>query len=115
MDLTDKEIEKLIPEDDVKNKDQLKKIAENIIKEFNVEHLDDDFDYLDYMKIGMWVHKNIKYNYGYIGKKCNALKIYKMKAGVGYHYTRLANALLYALGYKVLYVSGYFCKSGNNR
>ena len=113
VDLTDKEIEKLIPEDDVKNKDQLKKIAENIIKEFNVEHLDDDFDYLDYMKIGMWVHKNIKYNYGYIGKKCNALKIYKMKAGVGYHYTRLANALLYALGYKVLYVSGYFCKSGN--
>ena len=113
VDLTDKEIEKLMPEEDVKNKDQLKKIAKSIINEFDADHLDDDFEYLDYMKIGMWVHKNIKYNYGYIGKKCSALKIYKMKAGVCYHYTRLANALLYALGYKVIYASGYFSKTGN--
>jgi hypothetical protein len=36
-----------------------------------------------------------------------------MKAGVGYHYTKLANALLYAMGYKVLCASGYYCKNGN--
>ena len=113
VDLTDKEIEKLMPEDDIKNKEQLKKIAQNVIEEFNLENFDSDFEYLDYMKIGMWVHKNIKYNYGYIGKKCNALKIYKMRSGVCYHYTRLANALLYALGYKVISVSGYYCKIKN--
>jgi hypothetical protein len=113
VDLTDKEIEKLMPEEDVKSKEQLKKIAQNIIQDFDVENFDSDFEYLDYMKIGMWVHKNINYNYGYIGKKCNALKIYKMRSGVCYHYTRLANALLYALGYKVISVSGYFCKIKN--
>ena len=113
VDLTDKEIEKLMPEEDVKDKEQLKKIAKKIIEEFDKENKDSDFEYLDYMKIGLWIKKNIKYSYGSIGKKCSALKIYKMKAGVAYHYTRLCNALLYSLGYKVLYASGYYCKSGN--
>ena len=36
-----------------------------------------------------------------------------MKTGVCYHYTRLSNALLYALGYKVLHVSGYCCDDNN--
>ena len=36
-----------------------------------------------------------------------------MKTGVCYHYTRLSNALLYALGYKVLHVSGY-CSDVDN-
>ena len=112
IDLTDKEIEKLMPEDDVKDKEQLKKIAMKIINDFDNENKDSDFEYLDFMKIGIWVKNNIKYNYGYIGKKCNALKIYKMKAGVSYHYTRLSNALLYSLGYKVIYASGYYCKNG---
>ena len=102
-----------MPEEDVKDKEQLKKIAKIIIDEFDKENKDSDFEYLDYMKIGLWIKKNIKYSYGYIGKKCSALKIYKMKAGVAYHYTRLCNALLYSLGYKVLYASGYYCKSGN--
>ena len=113
VDLTDKEIEKLMPEEDVKDKEKLKKIAKDIINDFDIFNLSDDFEYLDYMKIGIWIQKNIKYNYGFIGKKCSALKIYKMKSGVAYHYTRLCNALLYALGYKVLYVSGYYCKNGN--
>ena len=112
-DLTDKEIEALIPEEDIKDKEQLKKIAKNIIDEFDKDNTESDFEYLDYMKIGIWVKKNIRYNYGYIGKKCSALKIYKMKAGVSYHYTRLTNALLYSLGYKVIYASGYYCKNNN--
>ena len=112
VDLTDKEIEKLMPEEDIKDKEQLKKIAMKIINDFDNENKDSDFEYLDFMKIGIWVKNNIKYNYGYIGKKCSALKIYKMKAGVSYHCTRLSNALLYSLGYKVIYVSGYYCKNG---
>ena len=112
VDLTDKEIEKLMPEEDIKDKEQLKKIAMTIINDFDNENKDSDFEYLDFMKIGIWVKNNIKYNYGYIGKKCSALKIYKMKAGVSYHCTRLSNALLYSLGYKVINVSGYYCKNG---
>ena len=92
VDLSDKEIENLMPEEDIKDKEQLKKLAKKVISEFDLENLDNDFEYLDYMKIGMWVKNNIQYNYGYTGKKCSALKIYKMKAGVSYHYTRLANA-----------------------
>ena len=113
VDLTDKEIEALMPEEDVKDKEALKKVAQDIIEEFDKENKDSDFEYLDYMKIGIWIKHNIKYNYGFIGKKCSALKIYKMKAGVSYHYTRLSNALLYSLGYKVLYASGYLCKNSN--
>ena len=102
-----------MPEEDVKNKNKLKLIAQKIINEFDQSNKNDDFEYLDYMKIGIWVKKNIKYNYGYIGKKNSALKIYKMKAGVHHHYTRLANALLYSIGYKVISASGYFCKNAN--
>ena len=114
IDLTDKEIEKLMPEEDVKDKEKLKKIAKQIIEEFDKDENNkyNDFELLDYMKIGMWIKNNIRYNYGFIGKKCSALKIYKMKSGVYYHYTRLCNALLYSIGYKVLNVSGYFCKNG---
>ena len=60
------------------------------------------------MKIGLWVHKNINYNYEYIGKtQYSAMDIYNMRKGVCHHFTRLSNALLYSIGYKVIYVSGY--------
>ena len=65
------------------------------------------------MKIVTWVKNNIKYDYNLVLKKHSALQIYNMKTGVCYHYTRLSNALLYALGYKVLHVSGY-CSDDDN-
>ena len=37
-----------------------------------------------------------------------------MRAGVCHHFTQLSNALLYALGYKVIFVSGYTCKNGKS-
>ena len=111
VDLTDEEIEKLVPEKDKKNKNQLKKIAIQIINEFDESHKDDDFEYLDYMKIGLWVYKNINYDYKYIGKKISAIEIYNIKKGVCAHFTRLSNALLYALGYQVIYISSYACKN----
>ena len=111
VDLTDEEIEKLMPEEDVKCKEQLKKIAKKIINDFDKEHKNDDFDYLDYMKIAMWAKNNIKYDYNYTGSKHNALEIYNLKRGVCHHFTRLTNALLYSLGYKVIYVTGYCCKN----
>ena len=110
VDLTDEEVEKLMPEEDVKCKDELKIIAKRIIEEFDRDHENSDFEYLDYMKIGQWVEKHIKYNLKYTGKRYSAMEIYNMREGVCYHFTRLCNALLYSLGYKVIYVTGYCCK-----
>ena len=33
-----------------------------------------------------------------------------MRVGVCHHYTILCNALLYSLGYKVIYIYGYCCR-----
>ena len=111
VDLTDEEVEKKMPEEDVLCKQQLKTIAKKIIDEFDKNNKDNDFEFLDYMKIGLWVYKNIKYDYNYIGKtEFSAVDIYNMRVGVCHHFTKLSNALLYALGYKVIYASGYTCK-----
>ena len=101
----------MIPEEDKKNKNQLKKIAIQIINEFDESHKDSDFEYLDYMKIGLWVYNNINYDYEYSGKKISAIEIYNIKKGVCAHFTRLSNALLYALGYQVIYTTGYYCEN----
>ena len=111
VDISDEEIEKKMPKEDVKDKEKLKKIAKKIIDNFDKENRDSDFEYLDYMKIGLWVHKNINYNYEYLGKtQYSAMDIYNMRKGVCHHFTRLSNALLYSIGYKVIYVSGYAIK-----
>ena len=111
VDLTDEEVERLMPREDVQNKAQLKIIAKKIIEEFDRNNRNNDFEYLDYMKIGFWVYKNIKYDYNYVGRtEYSALDIYNMRKGVCHHFTKLSNALLYALGYKVIYICGYVCK-----
>lgn len=108
IDLTDEEVEKKMPPEDVRDKAQLQVIARQIIEEFDRENRGSDFEFLDYMKIGLWVHKNINYNLCYSGQtKYSAMDIYNMKAGVCHHMTRLSNALLYSLGYKTIYICGY--------
>ena len=72
-------------------------------------------DYKDYAKIGKWVNENIKYDLSYITRiKMTAIDIYNKRRGVCHHMTRLSNALLYSLGYKVLYASGYAVKGNNS-
>lgn len=111
VDLSNEEIEKQIPKEDILCKPQLKQIAKKIIEDFDKNNKDNDFKFLDYMKIGIWVYKNIKYDYNYIGKtEMSSIDIYNIKRGVCHHFTKLSNALLYSLGYKVLYISGYVCK-----
>ena len=105
--LTDEQIEYLMPEQDVKDKEELKIIAKKIINDFDKNNKNSDYEFLDYMKIGFWVYENIKYDLKYVGTVYSALAIYKMKKGVCCHFTRLCNALLYSLGYKVVYVTGY--------
>ena len=63
------------------------------------------------MKIALWVNKNIEYNLNFAGRDdLTAIDIYNLKLGVCSHFTRLSNALLYSLGYKVIYVRGYVSK-----
>ena len=108
IDLTDEEVLNLMPEQDIKDQDQLKVIAKKIIEDFDKNHKNSEFEFHDFMKIGSWVYQNIKYNYSYSGKQqISALNIYKNKAGVCHHLTRLSNALLYSIGYKVAYMVGY--------
>ena len=106
--ISDEEIEKLMPKEDIRDKSKLKNIAEKIIKDFDNEHKNSEFEFLDFMKIGWWVNENIKYDLSYSGKvQYTAMDIYNMKTGVCHHFTRLSNALLYSLGYKVIYAVGY--------
>lgn len=110
VDFTDEEIEKKMPEQDVEDKEELKAIAQKIIKDFDEKNKDSDFEFLDYMKIALWVYKNIQYNYSYMGLHLSAMEIYKARKGVCAHMTILSNALLYSLGYKVIYISGLTAK-----
>ena len=52
--------------------------------------------------------KNVTYDLRYTGRnEMEATEILKKKIGVCHHFTKLFNALMYSLGYKVIYVSGY--------
>ena len=114
IDLTDEEIEKRMPPEDVSSKQQLKSIAKKIIEDFDRNNKNKDFEFLDYMKIGLWVKENINYDLNYTGRiELTAMDIYNKRVGVCHHFTRLSNALLYSLGYKVIYAAGYVCQNNN--
>ena len=83
-------------------------MQKKIIEDFDKNNKDNDIDFLDYMKIGMWVYKNIQYDLNYAGQiQYNALDTYNIRREVCHHFIRLSNALLYSLGYKTIYASGY--------
>ena len=104
-DLTDEQIEEEMPKDYINQKEKLKEIANNIIKEYNEQHKD-VVQISDVAKIGKWVSKNIKYDFN--GKNLSSpLEIINKKQGICKQYTILFNALLYSLGYKCIYVSGF--------
>ena len=112
VNLTDREIEDNIPIYDKYCKPQLANIAREIIEDFDRNNKNSDFEFLDYMKIGLWIHKNIKYDMNYIGEKeFTAIDTYYKRIGGSHHCTKLCNALLYSLGYKVIYVVGYLSKN----
>ena len=107
--LTDKQIDENIPEDYKTNKKLFNDTAKKIIKEYDQEHKDDEnIKVPDVMKIGKWVKSNVTYDLRYTGRNdIQATEILKNKIGVCHHFTKLFNALMYSLGYKVIYVSGY--------
>ena len=108
VDLTDQQIESLIPKDFIQNKPQFNGIARTIIKNYDSEHYNDMIKIPDVVKIGKWVKNNIKYDINYSGRNdLTATDIYNIKEGVCDHFTKLFNALVYSLGYQVIYILGY--------
>ena len=112
VDLTDETIEKNFPIEDKRDKKLLEKIARKIIEDYDRKNKDNILIFMDYAKIGKWVNENIKYDLNYSGRtEMTAMDIYNKRVGVCHHMTRLANALLYSLGYKVIYTNGFACES----
>ena len=108
INLTDEEIENLVPPDYKTNKEEFKIIALEIIKEYDAGHSDDIVIVPKVAKIGKWVHKNIKYDTSYKGlNDITAKETYESRRGVCHHITKLFNALMYSLGYQVIYILGY--------
>ena len=108
VNLTNEEIEALIPQDFKDKKQEFRAIANNIIKEYDSEHKDDLVVVPNVTKIGKWINKNIKYDINYIGRNdVTAFNTYNIKTGVCHHFTILLNALMYSLGYQAIYVSGF--------
>ena len=67
----------------------------------------------DYIKLGRWVTKNMKYNLAYSGVHMNVDEILSKLTGVCDHFTRLYNAFLSSIGIKAVYLAGYAI-SGEN-
>lgn len=107
-DLTDKQIEDQIPKDYKSNKSKFKEFAEQIIKNYDKENKDNLVKVPDVVKIGKWIKKNIKYDLSYSGRNdITATETLNNRIGVCHHFTKAFNALMYSLGYQVIYISGY--------
>ena len=112
--LKDDEIDSLVPPDFKTNKEEFKKIAKDIINMYDEKHKDDLVLIPNVAKIGKWINKNIVYDLSYKKyKDLTATDVYKLRRGVCHHLTKLFNALMYSLGYQVLYVLGYVADKKN--
>ena len=95
---------------------QYKEIANKIIKEYDEKNKDkkDLIKVKDIVKIGKWIKDNIKYIMGEnLTDEITAIETYKKREGVCAHKTKLFNALIYSLGYQVIYVNGYAVRQKN--
>ena len=61
----------------------------------------------DHIKLGKWVTNNMNYNIRYSGKKMTVDEILSSLTGVCEHFTKLYNALLFSIGIKAVYLSGF--------
>ena len=114
INLTNEEIDSLVPEDFKENKFFFNKIAKDIIKDYDAEHKNDVIIVPEMVKIGKWVKNNIKYDLRYAHmNKITAKQTYDNRGGVCDHITKLYNALMYSLGYPVLYAFGFAMINSN--
>ena len=61
----------------------------------------------DYLKLGKWVRKNLRFDMKYYGKKMTIDEIINNKIGVAEHYSILYNALLHSVNIPSIYIAGY--------
>ena len=112
--LSDNEIDEKIPIDFKQNKKIFLEKANYIIKEYNEEHKSDLVEVTDMVKIGKWVKNNVKYDSNYLKRyEITAFETLQNKIGSSHHITLLYNALMYSLGYKCVYVSGFSVNKTN--
>ena len=108
INLTDEEIDNLIPNDYKTNKEKFKTTALDIINKYDEEHRDGMLNVSDAAKIGKWVKKNIKYDITYTSLNyITATETLNLRKGVCHHITNLFNALMYSLNYQVIYILGF--------
>ena len=108
INLTDEEIDNLLPNDYKTNKEKFKTTALDIINKYDEEHRDGMLNVSDAAKIGKWVKKNIKYDITYTSLNyITATETLNLRKGVCHHITNLFNALMYSLNYQVIYILGF--------
>ena len=109
INLTNEEIDSLVPPDFKTNKAMFKQKADEIIYQYDEEHKNDKIkiNYLDFVKVGKWIKENIAYDYNCSGDDITATKTLEEKRGVCDHITKLFNAFAYSLGYQVIYANGF--------
>ena len=71
----------------------------------------DDSDEPDYIKLGRWVKKNMKY--GSASKDLTVDEILSSLTGYCWHYTKLYNSLLFSIGIKAVFITGFFIPGKN--
>ena len=114
INMTNEEIDSLIPTDVKEKKEFFHKIAIDIINEYDNEHKYDLIKISSIAKIGKWIKKHILFDISFCDKhEMTAYETYINKRGVSEHITKLFNALIYSLGYPVLYALGYVIYNKN--
>ena len=79
----------------------------NTIKKAYEILANDNSDEPNYIKLGRWVNKNMKYDLSYSGAKMTVDEILSKLVGDCKHFTKLYNALLQSIGIKAVFISGY--------
>ena len=126
-DLTDETIDEHIPIDYKNKKEQFKKYALDIIEDYDKKHNKEIIQVsgmknknliiqlLDIVKIGRWINEKLANNCDYNpNNDFNIEDFLNGKIGASdYHSTQVFNTLIYSLGYKVIFISGYMVKNDN--
>ena len=108
-DLTDDEIDDMIPKDFKEDFETNKELSTKIIQMYDEDNKDEYNIVNDIVKIGKWVKKYIKFDIKYRNKyDISARETLNKRVGSDYHITQAFNALMYSLNYKCICIYGYY-------
>ena len=108
-DLTDDEIDDIIPKDFKEDFETNKELSTKIIQMYDEEHKEEYNKVNDIVKIGKWIKKYIKFDINYRNKyDISARETLNKRVGSSYHIAQVFNALMYSLNYKCICIYGYY-------